>query len=101
MVEQKCNNKVRTEQQQNTLTMERDSSERMSTVLIEAVASIRDVTATELDPLYETIDPDAIDALCDRSKTENPLEISFQYEGCGVSVSGNGRIELVELEPDF
>ncbi len=101
MTGQKYNEKVRTEQQRTTLTIEQDSSQRMSTVLIEAVASIRDVTATELDPLYETVDPDAIDALCDGPNTGNPLEISFQYEGCGVNVSSDGRIKLVQLEPDF
>jgi hypothetical protein len=62
-----------------------------STAIVDVVASVENVPARMLEPLYDTIDPDALDALV---AGENPVEISFEYEGHTVVVHGDGRLEL-------
>lgn len=85
---------VRIERQANAVSMAHDTPERTSCVLIEAIASLRGVEHTELAPLYETIDPEALDSLCSGSNNENSIQISFRYEGYDVTVDGTGRVRL-------
>ncbi|MFD1512439.1 HalOD1 output domain-containing protein [Halomarina rubra] len=64
-----------------------------STAVVEAVASAEGVPPRTLDPLYDTIDPDALDALVSDA---GPVRIRFSYEGHTVTVHGDGRLELEE-----
>jgi len=58
----------------------------------EAVAEAKGVDALELDPLYGTIDSDALDAAVRSMGTEG--SVRFEYEGFVVTVSGDGRIDV-------
>lgn len=49
-----------------------------------AVAERKGVGPTELDPLYHTIDPEALDSMV--SHTETTVRISFDYEGYHVTI---------------
>lgn len=70
---------------------DRDVSYRV----IQRVASAKDVDPLELEPLYEVIDPDALDELFDDS-TESPDEwIRFTMAECRVTVYGSGEIDVV------
>ena len=62
--------------------------------VVEAVAAERGVDPLSLKPpLYEVLDPEALDALCDRPKrTGAPVRITFSYAGCTVIVDTNGSI---------
>lgn len=53
-----------------------------------AIANVKQVTPTRLTPLYETVDPELIDAVV-RSPNATS-ELSFEYEGCEVVVSPEG-----------
>lgn len=70
-------------------------SEDMSMVsqrVIEALASAGNTDPLEMTtPLYEVIDPDALDALLD---TDAPVEVEFEYEGRTVVVGSDGRISI-------
>jgi len=83
-----------TEQQVVETDWERDVEP--STVLVTAVADARGVDATDLRPLYETIDSAALDTLFIKAAGDETLSVSFDYEGFAVTLWGDGRIELVD-----
>jgi hypothetical protein len=62
-----------------------DDDERPSEAMVRAVAGLRDEDPIDLAPLFETVDPDALDALVDGSP--GGLELRMRYEGCGVAVT--------------
>lgn len=66
-------------------------TDQVSTRVVSAVAEEKGVDSTELPPLYDAIDPDALDALCNGEKgatmSRRPLEISFRYADRIVRIS--------------
>lgn len=91
--------------QETPYVSELPSGKPVSLAVVEAVASVSgrspllEGTADgadegPLDPLYEVIDPDALDALClpDDARTT----ISFTYCGYDVTVESTGRITVTE-----
>ncbi|RQG92387.1 HalOD1 output domain-containing protein [Natrarchaeobius chitinivorans] len=56
--------------------------------------------AREFGPLYESIDPSALDALFDSSGTleRSAGTVSFAYAGYRVTVDTTGRVELSDLD---
>lgn len=66
-----------------------------SAAVVQAVGAMTDREPTSLDPLYETIDPDALDALCTNSDAADP-SVTFQYHGFSVTVEGTDRVVVVE-----
>lgn len=83
-----------------TYRLHRDwaSNDRISTIIVNAVAAIIDTSPTDISPLYTSVDPDALDKLFRSISTENRrgLEstLSFTLNDCEVTVYANGRIEL-------
>lgn len=61
--------------------------------VIHAVADETGTDPLDLPPLYETIDPDALDALID---SLSDGELTFRYTGCAVTIESTGAIELDE-----
>ncbi|WP_135819614.1 HalOD1 output domain-containing protein [Halostella litorea] len=63
--------------------------------VVEAVAAATDSEPTAMEPLYETLDPHALDWLCgrggERGRTSPGTVVSFRFEGCAVSVHADGR----------
>lgn len=70
---------------------------RLSTAVIEAVADRAGVDPTELPPLYESVETDALEALF-RSLPDGPLrqagDVTFSYAGYLVQVTADGAIEV-------
>lgn len=58
-----------------------------SETVVRAVASLRNEDPAELEPLFETVDPDALDALVDRDSATADLELRLTYEGCEIVVT--------------
>lgn len=75
------------------------TSEPVSTVVVKAVAVLTDTPPTELDPLYEVLDPDALNQLyaTDEQPAHRQVDshIAFAYNGCQVTVFWTGLIEIV------
>lgn len=69
-----------------------------STAIVEAIAEYKGIDPLELEqPLYEVVDPDALDVLFTQSgngKSPSVDSVNFAYDGCMVRVSGDGTIEL-------
>ncbi|SIR91430.1 HalOD1 output domain-containing protein [Natronorubrum thiooxidans] len=78
-------------------TFDPDAGERASNAVITAVATLLDASPVELDPLYEAIEPDALDSLVDHARRINDAgthQLQFVYEGFDVGVQTDGRIRI-------
>lgn len=66
----------------------------VSTRVLEAVAEANGTSPIELSPpLYEVIDPDALNALFRSGRrSESDLEVTFEYQGLEVTVADDGCI---------
>ena len=72
-----------------------DSPERLSSAIIAAVATVTDTEPTELEPLYDCVDPDALDALFRPLSEDRPRShgrLSFSLDEYEVTVQGHGEI---------
>ena len=68
-----------------------------STAVVELVSIAADVEPSALDPLYDTVDPEALDRLVRRGGgAERDVEVAFAYAGYDVSVSGDGEVTVTE-----
>lgn len=62
-------------------------------LVVEAVARRKGVPATHLQPLYESIDPEALETLVEHERTEqSPVTVQFEYAGYRVVVSSHGPL---------
>lgn len=68
--------------------------EQVSETVITAVAAVTDADPLEMEPLYETIDPDALDRLCRPSDASPTLQLQFSLAGCRVEVRGDGTVTV-------
>ena len=88
---------------------QQDGSESPTEVIIEAVAEAADVEPLELPPLYEFIDPDALDTLFQQHEgaVDSEAVLSFRIDDWNVFVRADGRIRvcdgtrLTEPQPVF
>jgi hypothetical protein len=67
-------------------------SDRLSVMVVEAVAAATGRPTTDLPPLHGTLDADALGTLL--SGQSASVTVSFQYADTAVSVSENGHIEV-------
>lgn len=73
-----------------------------ATVSEEVVSAVAETTGKDpldLEPLYEVIDPDALDALYRRDGLglpKSPNRVEFTYAGCEVVVAWDGSVTARE-----
>lgn len=70
------------------------SAESASEAVIEAVADAKGVDPLDLEPMYDTIDPDALDSIFRDSPGAGTasVEIRFEMAGCTVVVREMGEV---------
>ena len=72
-----------------------------STAVVETVAVASDREPAGIEPLYEVIDPDALDALI-RSNGDEPagdgITATFEFGGQSVTVHGGGSVVVRPVE---
>lgn len=64
--------------------------------IVSTVASFKGVDPIELNPIYEVVDPEALDSLVDG----NPgtyCQIGFEYSGVRVEIDSTGECTVSEL----
>lgn len=68
--------------------------ESMSETVVDAVADAKGVDPLDLEPLYDAIDPDALDSLFAEAPgaSASPTELRFEMDGCEVVVRGGGTV---------
>lgn len=85
----------------DAVTYERDPDEPPSRSVIRAVASVNGTDPMEMQPLYDAIDPDALDRVFesapDRPRPLTDGLVSFRFSDCHVTVYADGR---TVVEPD-
>ena len=73
--------------------------ESVSVAVVTAVAEVLDRDPATIGPLYDAIDPDALDRLFASTNTtarKGAGQVMFSVEGCEVTVYANGRLEVVD-----
>lgn len=71
----------------------------VSTDVVQTVADAKDCDPEGLEPLYGTVDPDALDALFAGGEgSSTHVRVVFTYEGYQVTVSGDGEVEVANPE---
>ncbi|RQG87779.1 hypothetical protein EA462_12965 [Natrarchaeobius halalkaliphilus] len=63
--------------------------------VVQRVATATDRPATQLPPLYDAIDPEALDAVFRSGSTgSSEIAIEFRYAGYRVTIDSTGQIEM-------
>ncbi|MFY4814048.1 HalOD1 output domain-containing protein [Haloarcula argentinensis] len=70
------------------------SETRPSAAVTEYISAMTGREQTDFAPLYETIDPEALDSLLDSPKRSTPVSISFEYAGHSVTVRSDGELVI-------
>ena len=60
--------------------------------VIEAIADAEEVDPRQLEPLYDVVDPDALNGLFVEGAAGG--RVVFRYQGYDVTVGGDGRVTL-------
>ena len=90
---------INSDDSQSTLTVSttvewgQESAPTPLHAVVSAVAEAEDVDPVELPPLYNAIDPDALNALV-TSDSSTVSTVTFQYAGYAVVVRGEGKVEV-------
>lgn len=72
----------------------------ISNAITEAVATATETEQKDLRPLYEVVEPDALDRIfaptsSPGSETARDGHVVFSYEGCTVRVTADGRVVVI------
>lgn len=70
--------------------------ESTGAAVVRAVADAKGVDPLDLDPLYDVIDGDALDAMFAERDGSDPLELRFTMAGCEVVVQGAGEVTVTQ-----
>ncbi|WP_246981979.1 HalOD1 output domain-containing protein [Halorientalis marina] len=87
-------------EQSSVTTYQVGPAESYTEAIVAAVADVSDRNTSplqdgaHLDSLYESIDPDALEALFERSATDSPVTATFSYSGYRVTVDATGFITI-------
>lgn len=72
-------------------------TESIPRIIIQRIAAITEQESTELPPLYETIDPDALDVLLNSiDENDASFSIEFTYAGQHVSINTDGAVSCCQ-----
>jgi hypothetical protein len=75
-----------------------EQSDQPGVIVLEAVSAATGRAETDLPPLRDSVDPDALDTVL--TGGQSPVTVSFRYADTDVVVSGNGAIEIrVDADP--
>jgi hypothetical protein len=66
----------------------------LSICVVEAVAEAIETDPKDLQPIYEAIDPDALNQLFESAHQFRRGCIMFRYEGCSITVDADGWIAV-------
>lgn len=77
-------------------TYHADDDETLSEAIINALSAVRNNTARNAQPLYESIDPEAVDNLFSGRSTR--WRIAFDHAGYRITADSTGEIRLEDAE---
>lgn len=80
-----------------------ESFDEPSTAIVRRIATATDRDPTDMPPLYDYVDVEALDTLITTSttRTDNPVRLSFSYDGIEVTVDSHDGITLTSDGTDL
>ncbi|WP_435154390.1 HalOD1 output domain-containing protein [Haladaptatus sp. DFWS20] len=76
---------------------EHDDDDPVAETVVEAITEVSDDTVAEIEPLYESISPDALEDLFDRQSDDSvPARVEFRHEGYEVIIERDGRVAICD-----
>jgi len=63
--------------------------------IVSLVAQEKGCAPLELEPLYDAVDPEALDSIC-TATPDSSLRLSFEYSGFTVLVDASGIVQLLD-----
>jgi hypothetical protein len=72
----------------------------ISEMVVSTVAQAKGVDPLELEPLYNVVDPDALDSLFASNDGQSSMELCFEMAGCEVVVDGAGEVAVTPPETE-
>ena len=72
----------------------------VSDIVVTSVAEAKGVDPLELEPLYDVVDPDALDTIFNSTDASSSMELSFTMAGCEVVVCGDGEVNVTPPASD-
>lgn len=82
-----------------TVSYDETDAESISRAVISAVSAVADARPVDLPPLYDVVDPEALDELFPYGDADvQPTEgsVRFSYAGFVVSVRASGEVSVYE-----
>jgi hypothetical protein len=76
-------------------------NQSLATAIVHHIATKHDAEPSTLDPLYEVVDPDALEALFAARNDGSPRstgQVVFDYSGYEVTVTSKGDIHATPLD---
>lgn len=76
-------------------------NESVTEAVVSAVAEAKKSDPLSLDPLYDAVDPDALDALFESDRVapgDSQRRVSFTYCGCEVTVTSTSDVHVSSSE---
>lgn len=61
--------------------------------VVQRVGDLTGATVLDLPPLYDTLDPELLDAFVERA---DDVDLHFEYAGCRVTVGSTGQVTVSE-----
>ena len=77
---------------------ERDSQTTALEQIVDEVADTTGADPLELPPLYEAVDPEAIEALTEHAGADSDLRVEFSYADCTVTVRADGSVSAIPAQ---
>lgn len=79
-----------------------DENTVLTKALLQAVATAKDSRTSELDPLYESVYPEALSELLSHANQRGGIvAVEFAYEGFSITITENGRIRIRDGSPQI
>ena len=78
----------------NTAEWERDDENTPVYAVVSAVAEVEDSDPVDLPPLYNAINPEALNNLFTSESGSAVDQIAFQYAGYSIVVRGSGEVQV-------
>lgn len=75
------------------------SNDRASTRVLRCVSAVSGLDPLQLPPLYDVVDPDALDALVSRGE-RGDCSLSFRFAGTHVHISAAGDIRVSPVDEE-
>lgn len=74
------------------IVLHTDSDEEVSTAVVRAIEEVTNTPVVESPPLYDAVDPDALDSLFRDRDTDG--EVQFEHDGYRITATGAGEVRI-------